>query len=597
MDESPQFSEASFSGGMQHRAGANEQQTLHERVVESVVQGGRECQCGQCVLAESVKCQGQAGANQNNADVLNRGIGEQAFHVGLYGGEDHAEERGKQAQRQGQYAPPPDLRIEQVDGFVAAKVTVPTRWGARLVPEMDESRRFEAALQAHQFRIAAAQPFLEGTFDELDGKLDANVKVAAGGNAPPQFGGQMKLREGILQSPAVGEELHGVQATVDVHEDGTIVVTDVVAHGTTGRIEAKGQAKMNGIAFDNASLAIHVPQRDALPIAIQGVEVGEAFGDINVKAKAIPKGIEVAVDVPRWHTTLPDTSKNSVQELTESEDIRIGVHRGHEKKLVLLPLDAEDLNPKQPRPADAMQLAVRVHLGDDVEIKKGTGLKVGLDGDIRVQLTDAAHVSGEIRLKSGILEVQGKRFTIEKGTVAFVGDDPANPQLVVTASWGAPDGTMIYADFVGPLKTGKVTLRSEPSRPKNEILSLILFGTADGMNNSSSGKSDPASQAVGTGGGVASQGLNSAVQDLTGMDNAQFRVDTSTNNPRPELEYQISKSIAVGVAYVMGIPPPDQPDTIFAKTDWRFRRNWSLQTLLGTQYGTTVVDAVWQKRY
>ncbi len=490
-----------------------------------------------------------------------------------------------------------DLRIDQVDGFVAAKVVAPMSWGARLAPEMDDTRRFELALQAKKFRIAAAQPFLEGTFDELDGKLDADVKVAAGGAEPPRFGGQMKLTEGLLQSPALGEELHGVQATVDVHEDGTITVNDVVAHGTSGRIEAKGQAKMNGIKFDNASLAIRVPQRQAMPIAVQGVEVGEGFGEINLKAKAVPKGIDLAVDVPRWHMTLPDTSKNTVQELNESEDIRIGVHRRSDKKLVLLPIDAEDLNPEQPRPTDAMQMTVNVHLGDDIEIKKGTGLKVGLDGNVQVQVTDAAHVSGEIRLKSGILEVQGKRFAIEKGTVAFVGDDPANPQLVVTASWGAPDGTLIYADFVGPLKTGKVILRSEPSRPKNEILALILFGTADGMNNNSSNKSDPASQAVGTGGGVASQGLNSAVQDLTGMDKAQFRVDTSTNNPRPELEYQISKSIAVGVAYVMGIPPPDQPDNIFAKTDWRFRRNWSLQTLLGTQYGTTVVDAVWQKRY
>jgi translocation and assembly module TamB len=491
-----------------------------------------------------------------------------------------------------------DLRIEQTDGFVAAKVLVPTRWGARLAPEMDESRRFESSLQAHQFRIAAAQPFLEGTVDEIDGKLDADVRVAAGGGAGPRYGGQMKLTEGLLQVPALGEELHGIQATVDVHEDGTIVVNDVVARGTTGRVEAKGQAKMNGIKFDNASLQLHVPHREALPIGVQGVEVGEAYGDIAVTAKAVPKGIEVAVNVPNWHTTLPETSKNTVQELSESEDIRIGVHRGPDKKLVLLPVDAEDLNPKQPRPDNAMQLTVKVHLGDDVEIKKGTGLKVGLDGDLEVKVTDAAHVGGQIRLKSGILEVQGKRFTIEKGTVTFVGDDPSNPQIVVTASWGAPDGTLIYADFVGPLKTGKVTLRSEPSRPRNEILALILFGSADGMNGNSSGnKSDPASQAVGTGGGVASQGLNSAVQDLTGMDKAQFRVDTSTNNPRPELEYQISKSIAVGVAYVMGIPPPDQPDTIFAKADWRFRRNWSLQTMLGTQYGTTIVDAVWQKRY
>ena len=355
---------------------------------------------------------------------------------------------------------------------------------------------------------------------------------------------------------------------------------------------------MNGLAFADAQLDLHEPTRHPLPISVQGVEVGEAYGDIAVKARAVPKGIEVDVDVPKWHTTLPDTSKNVVQKLEESEDIHIGVHRGEDKKLVVLPVDAEDLNPHQPRADGAMQLTVNVHLGDDVEIKKGTGLKVAMDGDVQIKVTDSAHVGGQIRLKSGILDVQGKRFTIEKGTVTFVGNDPANPQVVVTASWGAPDGTVIYADFVGPLETGKVTLRSEPARPKNEILALIMFGSADGMNgNPNQNKSsDSASQAVSAGGGVATQGLNAAVSDLTGMENAQFRVDTSTNNPRPELEYQISKSIAVGVAYVMGVPPPDQPDFLFAKADWRFRRNWSLQTMFGN-FGSTIVDAVWQKRY
>jgi translocation and assembly module TamB len=489
-----------------------------------------------------------------------------------------------------------DLRVEQKDGFVAANVVVPTRWGARLAPELDPSRRLEAGLKAHQFRIAAAQPFLEGTFDELDGKLDANVKLATGGGAAPKLGGQIKLTDGVIQSPAVGEAFHGVTATVDIHEDGTILAHDIVAHGSTGSLEVKGKAKMNGLAFDNASLDIHVPTREPLPIAVQGVEVGEAYGDIAVKARAVPKGIEVAVDVPRWHMTLPATTKNTVQELAEGEDIRIGVRRAEDKTLVLLPIDAEDLEPKQPRPDNAMQLTVKILLGDDLEIKKGTGLKVGLDGNVEVRVTDAAHVGGQIRLKSGILEVQGKRFKIEKGTVTFVGDDPGNPQIVVTASWAAADGTLIYADFVGPLKTGKVTLHSEPARPKNEILALIMFGSVDGSGNPNGKTKDTASQAVSSGGGVATQGLNEAVSDLTGMDKAEFRVDTSTNNPRPELEYQVTKSIAVGVAYVMGVPPPDMRDVVFAKADWRFRRNWSLQTMFGN-LGSTILDAVWQKRY
>ena len=54
--------------------------------------------------------------------------------------------------------------------------------------------------------------------------------------------------------------------------------------------------------------------------------------------------------------------------------------------------------------------------------------------------------------------------------------------MVVTAGWTAPDGTRVYADFQGPLKTGKVKLRSEPPRPQNEVLALILFGTAEGSS-------------------------------------------------------------------------------------------------------------------
>ena len=43
----------------------------------------------------------------------------------------------------------------------------------------------------------------------------------------------------------------------------------------------------------------------------------------------------------------------------------------------------------------------------------------------------------------------------------------------MTAKWKAPDDTWIYADFVGPVQTGKVNLRSDPPRSREEILSLI----------------------------------------------------------------------------------------------------------------------------
>ena len=288
-----------------------------------------------------------------------------------------------------------------------------------------------------------------------------------------------------------------------------------------------------------------------------------------------------------------------MQDLDRAEFIRIGVHRGPEDTLVLLPLDAEDLTPELPRDKAAMKITVRVKLGNDVEIKRGTSLKVSLTGGPVLELTDKPRVSGQIRLKTGIIEVQGKRFQIESGTVTFVGDDSTNPEIVATAGWTAPEGTRIFADFVGPLRTGKVTLRAEPSLPNSEILALIVFGTADGANATTPAdkKADTTTQAVGMGGGVATQGLNKALSDMTGLDNAQFRVDTTSSaNPRPELEIQIAKDISVGVATVLGVPPPDQPDQVFGKADWRFHRNWSLETMFGN-LGTTMFDAVWDYRY
>jgi translocation and assembly module TamB len=193
--------------------------------------------------------------------------------------------------------------------------------------------------------------------------------------------------------------------------------------------------------------------------------------------------------------------------------------------------------------------------------------------------------------------VQGKSFEIESGTVTFVGD-PGNPMIKVTAGWTAGDGTRVLADYVGPLKTGKVTLRSEPGRPQNEIVALIMFGTADGSQATPYVTPQPgaATQAGTTVGGFATGGISKGLDKLTGMD-VSAKIDTSQVNPRPEVEVQVARDISLELAYVLGVPPPGtNQDTTYATIDWRFRRNWSLETTFGDK-GSSIADVVWQHRY
>ena len=105
-----------------------------------------------------------------------------------------------------------------------------------------------------------------------------------------------------------------------------------------------------------------------------------------------------------------------------------------------------------------------------------------------------------------------------------------------------------------------------------------------------------AKTAAGLGGGYLAQGLTEALDDLGGI-KATARIDTTdSNNPKPEISFQLSPKVSLGFQHVLGQPPITDPDRNLAKFEYRFRRNWSTETTFGDK-GTTLLDAIWQKRY
>jgi len=491
------------------------------------------------------------------------------------------------------------IDLEQADGFAKVALSAGTKWGRSLVPRVDGSKPITMSLEAKAFHASALLPFAAGVLTELDGRIDGKATasfdpIARKGTSS----GRLAFSDGQLEIAAFGGELRDVGATLAWSPDGVVQIPKLTAQMSSGEVDASGSFRLDGLSLANASFVVTVPKKKRVPLTLEGVQLATVDGRLVLEAASsgADRGIKATIDVPTLHADLPVTGSRSVQTLGVMSNVTVRI-KGRDGKLVHVTNGAPTVAKAAPVATGAPPISVTIKLGSDVEIRRGTDLKVSLEGEPAVSITDAVRMRGQIRIPRGSLDVDGKPFHIESGTVTFVGDDPTNPQIVLTASWPAPDGaTTVYADFVGPLKTGKVTLRSDPPHSKDEILALILYGTADGQSTTASDAPPGTTAAAGAAGGIATQPLNRMLDDFGLAGGISTKIDTSTATPRPEVEFQIARDISIQIAWVLGVTPGTNPDTTLVTFDWRFLQRWSLQTTVGDS-GTSILDVVWKYHY
>ncbi len=503
-----------------------------------------------------------------------------------------------------------EARLQQTDGFAAVQVTSGLGWGDAVAPTLDTKTPIDVGLQAKNFRIAMLAPFVRSAVSELDGRLNATTKLhVMPGMKDGAMDGAIVLDRGLFETPALGEELHNLRARIFMKPWGVWNVAEVSADGTSGHFTANAIAHLNGFTLKSGEAHLKIAERDKLPLTMQGMELGTVWGQIDAKGAVVGDGktINVDVNVPTLHIGLPQSIAHGVQSTTPDGTIKVGsIQAGG--AVAILPVDGS-LPPPPVTPSRAKEekasgpstkLHVVTHLGPDLEIRRDTTVRAYVTEGPVIDIGDATRISGGIEIPRGYIELQGKRFQIEKGKVTFTGQEADNPVVVATAAYDSPDGTRVFADFVGPVKTGKLTLRSEPQLSQNEILALLLFGSADGTFGQSAPpgqQGNDATQAVSLAGGVVTQGLNKAISGISGVD-VQTKVDTQeSGDPRPEVEVALARNVSATIVYNLGVPPPGQnPDDTLLVVDWRFHKNYSTEATVGDK-GTSILDLTWKYRY
>jgi translocation and assembly module TamB len=491
-------------------------------------------------------------------------------------------------------------KLDQAEGGASASASGRVKWSSPWDPVLDRGAPLDFFAEARDLQAAALYPVLfRGVFAHFDARLNGTLHLREerqGERDVSTVESSIAVRDASFLIREIGQEFQNGRATVTVDKNGAIDVRDVAADAVTGRFTAAGSAKLDGFRFASGEGTLAVAKDEAIPLTLEGLSIGEAWGTLKFKVgMEDERTVKLDVDVPVFHTDMPESSSRALQSMGDNPKIKVGM-RADDGTLVPLWLGA----PVEKRSEDALRWHLTFQLGKDVYFRRGTAIELALGGQPVVDLTDEAHVSGHIDFRSGKVEVFGKRFEVEHGTARFGGDDPGNPDVSVSARWDAPDGTRIYADFVGPLRTGVLTLRSEPLRPQNEILSILLLGSSDAGESvpGPAVQQDNGVQTAGTvlAGGAVTTSLNRVLSSVTPLD-ITTRVASDAQGATPEVAVQIAPGVTAQISYRTRAPSPgEKPDRVFITLDWRFRRNWSVVTTLGDQQ-SSVLDLIWQYRY
>lgn len=492
-------------------------------------------------------------------------------------------------------------KVKQESGGASVRVAAQFDFADGLIPIPRIERGLNLSYDVDRFRLAVLKPVVRTALPEIDGILVGKGRLFVD-EKKRELEGSLALHQGFFYVPKLGEEVQDVEMALRVQPGGRITLEKLDGRIGAGRFSVSAAAMVEPGARLRATANVVVNKEYPLPISVDGVFLGEVDTKTQIKVDASPKAVEVDVDVPELRFELPNQSTQSLQELDPDPTVEVGRRDSHGK---LVEVALRKAPPLEPEKKDPLPVKVRIRLGDNVYITRETELRVGMTGMMAIFVKDPLAIDGKINLREGFLEVQDKRFTIERGTVSW--DDKSavdNPTIIATAGYVSEGAEYhVYADYAGNVKTGKLKLRSEPTLKENQILSLLLFGepygqvggrTGSGANKGNNNQAGDLATSYGA--GVATHGLNRAIRDLASIDVVtKVTKDERTQAARPEVGVRVKNNLVLGVEVVTGTVPPSEERSFF-KVDWRFLRHLSLVAKKGTRY-STIFDLLWQYRY
>lgn len=375
--------------------------------------------------------------------------------------------------------------------------------------------------------LALVNDLLAGGADRVVGRVE--VDLSASGPVDGLVAqGHLTLREGRYENLDFGTRLTDLEADLRGTARQLVVERLVAATPGGGRLEGSGSVLLDVPAGLPVDVRIAVTDGRLVDNDLAAVTVD---ADLAITGGALVDPLLAGrVTVSRADLRLPESLPRTVPTIEVTE--------------INLPADARPQAEADSGASVLPRLDLAVAAPQAVYLR-GRGLDVELGGDLTVTGSAAAPVLvGLLTLRRGTLDLFGRRFAFERGTIRFDGGAEIDPLIDLEARLAAREVTGIVR-VAGRASDLSITFSSEPELPEDEVLARVLFNKR--MGELTAIESVFLAQSLAASAGF---GVGSVVEDFRrglGLDRLTVEADEAGTGAQFEAGQYIADGVFLGV--------------------------------------------------
>lgn len=391
---------------------------------------------------------------------------------------------------------------------ISSDAKAPSGAEARLAGSFDETSGLADMTAKGQLRLEGANPFITPNLLKGTARFDLALKGAPSLQA---LNGSITTSGAALALPAAAQRIEDISATATLQEARAQIEL-------TARPRDGGQLRLSG------PVALSSPFDGALRIGIKDITVTDHLsyetllnGDLSFAGPLAGNSrLSGRIDVGESNINL-NTAGGAIsaapippiRHIGESGPVRQTRSRAGLTQTVASGGSSSKIG-----------LDLLIDAPDRI-FARGRGLNAELGGRIHLRGSTAALApSGQISLKRGTFDILGRRLELDEGRITLLGD--LKPYLEFRSSAATATGAATL-EIEGNVDAPQIKVTSDPPRPSEEALALLLFGdNIDDLSPLALARLAKSALDL-SGRGLGDQ---SRLRDATGADNAEVGLDS-----------------------------------------------------------------------